>query len=102
MPWPTRLPAFYDEYDPGWASYNRKLIDRYGSKEWEGLLSSLRKSQGAVVEAFAGLTAEDMAAARGPRWRGREISLHSVLRAAVKGETEHLRQVRSFVASSGV
>jgi hypothetical protein len=96
-----RLPAFYDEYDPGWASYNQKLIETYGTEEWDELLSLLQESQAAFLDAVAGLSEEEVMAARGPAWRGRDISLHAVLRAAVRDESEHLQQIRSFVASIG-
>jgi hypothetical protein len=96
-----RMPAFYEEYDPGWASYNQKLVERYATEAWEGLLSLLQESQAAFLDAVSGLSEEEMAAARGPAWRGHDISLHSVLRAAVRDEREHSQQIRSFVASIG-
>jgi hypothetical protein len=96
-----RLPAFYEEYDPGRASYNQKLIEGYGTEAWERLSSLLKESQAAFLDAVSGLSEEEMAAARGPAWRGHEISLNSVLRAAVRDEREHLQQIRSFVASIG-
>jgi hypothetical protein len=95
------LPAFYDEYDPGWGSYNQKLVEKYGTEDWDELLRLLQDSQAAFFDAVAGLSEEDVAAARGPAWRGHDISLHSVMRAAVRDESEHLQQIRSFVASIG-
>jgi hypothetical protein len=96
-----RLPAFYDDYDPGWASYNQELIETYGTEEWDELMSLLKESQAAFLDAIADLGEEEVAAARGPAWRGHDISLLSVLRAAVRDESEHLQQIRSFVASIG-
>jgi hypothetical protein len=61
----------------------------------------LQESQAAFLDAVSGLSEEEMAAARGPAWRGHDISLHSVLRAAVRDEREHLQQIRSFVTSIG-
>jgi hypothetical protein len=91
-----RIPDFYRHYDPGWASYNRQLIDRYGSSDWQELLDALGQSQEAVVTVMCTLTPEETTRELSQPGRRRPVSIAAIVRAAIRDEREHARQVRAF------
>jgi hypothetical protein len=94
-----RVPDFYSQYDPGWASFNQQLIDRYGAGDWEALLGALQRSQEAVVGMLRLLTPEEMTQELTGPGRHRPVSISSILRAAIVDEREHARQIWTFVDS---
>jgi len=91
-----RLPAFYDAYDPGWASFNAALVARHRPEGWEALLAALRQSQAAFEARLRALPAAEIDRDRGIVWRGRKVTIGGLLRAALRDEAEHLEQVRRF------
>ena len=93
------MPAFYRHYDPGWASYNRQLIDRYGSGDWQALRASIEQSQAAVVAMLRLLTPEELAREVSEPGRGRPVSLGGILHAAISDERQHLMQISAFLGS---
>lgn len=95
-----RLPSFYEAYDPDWASFNANLVRRYRRSSWQETVEAARRSLDSALQAFASLPEEELARDRGLRWRGRRITPAGIMRAAVRDEEEHARQVRAFAASS--
>lgn len=95
------VPDFYRQYDPGWASYNRQLIDRYGAADWDDLQAALAQSQAAVTQMLGLLTEEDLTKelSEPERFRRRPITIAGILQAAIRDEREHTRQIREFVDS---
>ena len=96
-----RTPAFYREYDPGWATYNQQLIDRFGAEDWTALRETLRQSQEAVVSMLRLLTDEELTWELTDRARRHPITIATILRAAIKDEREHLQQIRTLLEASG-
>jgi hypothetical protein len=92
------LPAFYSHYEPTWATYNARLVETFGSKSWEELVEKVALSQAAVLGVLGSLSVEELTAGD-VSWRGRPISIVTVLRAAVRDEQEHTEQIRAFVKS---
>jgi hypothetical protein len=93
-------PAFYSDYDPGWTSYNRQLIDRYGADDWQTLRAAIDQSQAAVVQMLRLLTPEELAQELSDPGRPRRpASIAAILRAAIRDEREHLQQIRALVGS---
>ena len=94
------MPAFYSQYDPGWATYNRQLVERYGAGDWQALRAAIDQSQEAVVGMMRLLTPEELARevldprrARG----GRPVSIAGIFRAAITDERQHVNQIRTFL-----
>lgn len=98
------VPDFYREYDPGWAAYNRQLIDRYGASDWDELRAELIQSQAAITRILRLLTPEDLerelSRPQRPRPLRRPVTIAGILRAAIRDEREHTRQIRDFVAAT--
>jgi hypothetical protein len=93
------IPAFYAQYDPGWAAYNQQLVDRYGAEDWQVLRGSLQESQEAIVAMLRLLTPEELTMELSHPDRGRPLTIAAILHAAVRDEREHLAQLRAFVGS---
>jgi DinB superfamily len=93
-----RRPAFYDRSDIDWASYNAELVTRYRLDDWDALLAALRDAQRAFTATYASLSDADLDRDWDGRWLGRTVSLGGLLRAALRDEREHLRQVEAFAA----
>lgn len=91
-----RLPAFFDAYDPDWASVNAGLIARYREEDWEALLESVRVSGEAFVAAMRELSDADLD--RGTIWGQRRVTLRGMMRAVSRDESEHVAQVRALLA----
>jgi hypothetical protein len=92
-----RLPAFFARYDRDWATINAELVERYRVEDWTALMASLRGSGAAFVEALSGLSDTDLDNA--VAWNGRQVSLRSMMRAAVRDEAEHVRQIQAFLSA---
>lgn len=91
-----RLPAFYDAYDPGWASFNATLVARHRRGDWDALLTALRQSFADFQARLSALPGSEIDRDRGVVWRGRTVTIGRLLRAALRDESEHLEQVRRF------
>jgi hypothetical protein len=57
-------------------------------------MTSLSEARRAFVEALSGLSDADLDNA--VAWRARRVSLRSMMRAAVRDEAEHVRQIEAF------
>ena len=94
------IPAFYAQYDPGWASYNQQLIDRHGAEDWDELRGALRQSQEAVVGMLRLLTQEELSRELADPGRPRRpVTIAAIVLAAIGDERDHTRQIRAFVGS---
>jgi hypothetical protein len=92
-----RRPAFYDRYDPGWTAYNAELLGRHRVDDVDALLEALAASQRDVIEALRSLPEPELTRERARSRSGRPLSIAGLLRAAVRDEREHLRQIEAFV-----
>ena len=90
-----RLPAFFDRYDPDWATVNADLVAGYRLDDWGALIRSLREAQRAFVEALSAFS--DAALDNAVSWNGRRVSLRGMLRAISRDEAEHVRQIAAFL-----
>jgi len=93
-----RLPAFFARYDSDWAAINADLVARYRIEDWEALLVSLRDSQRAFVSAIRTLSDSDLDNVA--LWGERRITLRGMMRAVSKDESQHVAQIRAFIAES--
>jgi hypothetical protein len=93
-----RLPAFFARYDEDWAAINAALIARYRVEDWAALIAALRQSGALFVQAMRGLTDADLDTAAS--WGKRRVSLRGMIRAVSRDESQHVTQVRDFVAQS--
>jgi hypothetical protein len=93
-----RTPAFYGHYDPGWAAYNRQLVERYGTEDWQALRRSIDASREAIVLALRSLPPGALRARHPLADRERPVSIAGILRAAIRDEREHLAQIEAFAA----
>jgi hypothetical protein len=91
-----RLPAFFTRFDADWSVINADLVARYRSKDWNALMASLRESQIAFVEAMRALTDADLDNVA--LWGARRVSLRGMMRAVSRDESEHVAQIRGFLA----
>jgi hypothetical protein len=91
-------PAFYARFDPGWAAFNAELVARFEINDWDALVAALRRSQEAFLAAVSALPEEELRRDRGQRWRGHVITIGGILRAALRDEAAHLRQIEAFAA----
>jgi hypothetical protein len=92
-----RLPAFFARYDADWAAINADLVARYRLDDWDALLASLRESQHAFVAALAELHDADLDNVS--LWGERRCTLRGMMRAVSRDESEHVAQVRDFLAT---
>ena len=90
-----KLPSFYEAHDPGWKRYNATLLERHGTDNWDALNVALSLSGQAVVTMLRTLS-DDEVTESPVRWRGRPVSIATILRAAIRDEREHLEQIRQF------
>jgi DinB superfamily len=91
-----RLPAFFARYDADWATINAGLVARYRIEDWEALMTSLRDSQRAFIHAMRALRDTDLDNVA--FWGRRRITLRGMMRAVSRDESEHVAQVRAFIA----
>jgi DinB superfamily len=91
-----RLPAFFARFDADWSVINADLVARYRSEDWGALMTALRESQRAFVEAMHALTDADLDNVA--LWDERRVSLRGMMRAVSRDESEHVAQIRAFLA----
>jgi hypothetical protein len=93
-----RLPSFYGRYDPGWATYNASLVRKHRTDDWDALLAALHRSQDAVGAVLCCLPEPEFERQRRLPGRERPLTIAGLLRAAIRDEEEHLRQIETFLA----
>ena len=93
-------PPFYVHQDAGWGTYNKALVERYGSADWQALRSAIDTSGRAVEARLRALPAEDLTRQHHLTGRSRPATIAGILRAAIRDEQEHLDQLRAYAAST--
>jgi DinB superfamily len=91
-----RLPAFFDRFNADWAAINAGLVARFRLDDWEELLASLAESQRAFTDVMSTLGDADLDVVA--MWGKRRITLRGMMHAVSKDESEHVVQIRAFIA----
>lgn len=93
------LPGFYAHHDHDWRTYNAQLVARYRREDFAALAAEARESLARVVAAAAALPLEEFDRDRGVRYRRWKVTVARLLRAELRDEAEHSRQLAAFAAS---
>ena len=91
-----QLPAFYEYAEPGWHSFNVKLVAEYRLDDLDALVERLRGTQQRLVDLLEAVPAEDFDRDYQVRFRKYKVTLSRLLRAELKDEKEHLAQIRQI------
>ena len=91
------LPSFYSYADKDWASYNAKLVERFGCSEYKDQLELARKTHAKMISRLQDIPAEDLWLDRGIRSHGWIVTIGRLLEVEAKDEAVHLQQIRDFI-----
>lgn len=94
-----KLPEFYAHYDKDWKTYNAELVAKYKRDDFEELLALPRDSHSQLIAYLETVPAEVFEKDFGVRsGRNYKITIARLLRAELKDEQEHLKQIQDFAA----
>ncbi len=92
-----KLPEFYAHTDKDWKSYNAELVAKYKRDDFEELSVLARDSHGQLIAYLESLPAEAFEQDFGVRSaRNYKVTIARLLRAELKDEHEHLKQIQDF------
>jgi hypothetical protein len=90
------LPEFYDHIDPGWKTYNARLVAEHKIDDFEALISSVAASQQALTTFLETIFAEEFDRDRGLRYKRYKVTIARLLQAEARDEKTHLEQIEEF------
>jgi len=95
-----KVPAFYEQHDRDWQTYNATLVKKYTKDSFRELLATVRDSQKKLVEYLQSVPPEHFSRDFGVRFRGYKVTVQRLLEAEIKDEQVHCRQVIDFFKES--
>jgi hypothetical protein len=90
------LPAFYAHEDPGWKTYNARLIAKYKLDDFSKLLSSVAESQRELSAYLQTIPAQEFHKDRGIRYKRYKVTIARLLQVEAKDEQTHLQQIEKL------
>ncbi|MBN1138958.1 MAG: DinB family protein [Anaerolineae bacterium] len=96
-----QLPAFYEQYDRDWRTFNAGLVAHYKQPTMEETVALARASHQALLAALAGVPAGDVSKDYGVRSPGkRRVTIAMLLSVEARDEQKHAEQIRAFAGRS--
>lgn len=82
-----RKPGFWGHYDRDWKTYNARLVEEYRRDDFAKLIASVEESHRRLADFLQSVFADEYVKKR---------KIGSLLRAEIKDERTHHRQVEEF------
>jgi len=96
-----RLPAFYEQYDRDWQTFNAGLVAQYKQQTMEETIALAQASHQALLAALADVPAGDVTRDYGVRSPGRRrVTIAMLLSVEARDEQKHAEQIRAFAGRS--
>ncbi|MBI5301109.1 MAG: ClbS/DfsB family four-helix bundle protein [Chloroflexi bacterium] len=96
-----KMPSCLTHWNPNWAAYNAKLVQKYKHANWGEMLDLIQLSHHDLIKFLAKISATDFEkdfAVRSPR--GRTITIANFLQTEIDDERKHGQQIRHWVESN--
>ncbi len=90
-------PAFYALRDEDWATYNRYLVQQYFKPDWGELYRAVKQSQHKLLDCLQTIPEDEFDQDHGVHYDGSPVTIARLIKAEVKDEEEHYRQIREWV-----
>jgi len=91
-----KLPAFYEQKDRDWQTYNAMLVKKYKSNNFRELRATLKDSQKKLVDYLQTVPPEEFNRDFGVRFRGYRVTIQRLLEADIKDVQIHHQQIVDF------
>jgi len=91
-----KSPAFYEQKDRDWQTYNAMLVKKYRRNTFRELLATLKSSQKKLINYLQTIPPEHFNKDFGVRFRGYKVTIQRLLEADVKDVQIHHQQIVDF------
>jgi uncharacterized damage-inducible protein DinB len=91
-----QIPAFYEQRDPDWRTYNAILVKKNKKGSIQELLVKARDSQQRLIEFLQTIPPENFNKDFGVRFRGYRVTVQRLLEAERGDEQTHLQQIIDY------
>lgn len=96
-----RRPRVFEQWDPGWVTYNAQLVQKYKREDFSALLTAIQESQAALLAFVQSIQAEDIAKDYGVRSpSGTNVTIEVFLQYEIEDESQHYQQIQAWLIGS--
>jgi hypothetical protein len=92
-----QLPAFYQQIDKDWQTFNASLVKRYRKEDLGELVGEVETSHRALLETLEAVPAESLDRDYEVRYKGWKVTVSRLMNAELSDEIEHLDQLSTFL-----
>ncbi|MCE7982643.1 MAG: DinB family protein [Caldilinea sp. CFX5] len=96
-----RRPRVFEQWDPGWVTYNAELVRKYKCEDFSALLTAIQASHAALLAFVQNLPAADIAKDYGVRSpSGTNVTVAVFLQYEIEDESRHYQQIQEWLTGS--